>query len=83
VRLIPVTVDNGIDVHGNASYFQGQGVRQLQLVSKFGFHSYHCQKSSFHRCTKMRKGAAPSKLQYKELDMFVEQTARTVSIFGG
>jgi hypothetical protein len=29
VRLLPVTVDDGIDVHVNASYFQVQGVRQL------------------------------------------------------
>jgi hypothetical protein len=29
VRLFPVTVDDGIDVHVNASYFQAQGVRQL------------------------------------------------------
>jgi hypothetical protein len=43
VRLFPVTVEDGIDVHANASYFQGQGVRQLQFVSKYGFHSYHCQ----------------------------------------
>jgi hypothetical protein len=39
VRFFPVTVDDGIDVHGNASYFLAQGVRQLQLVSKFSFHS--------------------------------------------
>jgi hypothetical protein len=37
VRLFPVTVDDGIDVHANASYFQAQGVRQLKLVWKFGF----------------------------------------------
>jgi hypothetical protein len=47
VRLFPVTVADGIDVHVNASYFQTQAVRQLQLVSKFGFHSYHCRKSNF------------------------------------
>jgi hypothetical protein len=47
VHLFPVTVDDGIDVHVNASYFQVQGVRQLQPVSKFGFHSYHCRKSNF------------------------------------
>jgi hypothetical protein len=47
VRFFPVTVDDGIDVHVNASYFQAQGVRQLQLFSKFGFHSYHCRKSNF------------------------------------
>jgi hypothetical protein len=35
------------DVHVNASYFQTQGVRQLQLVSKSGFRSYHCRKSNF------------------------------------
>jgi hypothetical protein len=29
VRLFPVTVDDGIDVHVIASYFQTQGVRQL------------------------------------------------------
>jgi hypothetical protein len=29
----------------------------------------------------MRKGAVPSELQQKELNTFVEQTARTVSIF--
>jgi hypothetical protein len=29
VRLFPVTVDDGVDVHVNASYFQAQGVRQL------------------------------------------------------
>jgi hypothetical protein len=39
VRLFPVTVDDGIDVHVNASYFQVQGARQLKLASKFGFHS--------------------------------------------
>jgi hypothetical protein len=37
VRLFPVTVDDGIDVHVNASYFQAQRVRQLQLDSKFFF----------------------------------------------
>jgi hypothetical protein len=37
VRLFPVTAHDGIDVHVKASYFQAQGVRQLQLVSKFGF----------------------------------------------
>jgi hypothetical protein len=47
VCLFPVTVDDGIDVHVNASYFQAQGVRQLQLVSKFGFHSYDWRKSNF------------------------------------
>jgi hypothetical protein len=47
VRLFPVTVDDGIDVHINASYFQAQGVRQLQIVSKFGFNSYYCRKSNF------------------------------------
>jgi hypothetical protein len=47
VRLFPVTIDVGIDVHVNASYFQAQGVRQLQPVSKFGFHSYHCRKTNF------------------------------------
>jgi hypothetical protein len=36
VRFFPVTVDDGIDVHVSASYFQAQGVRKLQLVSKFG-----------------------------------------------
>jgi hypothetical protein len=41
VRLFPVTVDDGIDVHVNASYFQAQEAGQLQLVLKFGFHSYH------------------------------------------
>jgi hypothetical protein len=41
VRLFPVTLDDGTDVHVNESYFQAQGVRQLQLVSKCGFHSYH------------------------------------------
>jgi hypothetical protein len=46
VRLFPVTVYDGIDVHVNASYFQAQGVRQLQLVSKFGFHSCRCRKST-------------------------------------
>jgi hypothetical protein len=39
VRLFPVTADDGIDVHVNASYFQAQRVRQLQFVSKFGFHN--------------------------------------------
>jgi hypothetical protein len=29
VRLFPVTVGDGIDVHVNASYFQAQRVRQL------------------------------------------------------
>jgi hypothetical protein len=29
VRLFPVTVDDGIDVHVKASYFQAQGFRQL------------------------------------------------------
>jgi hypothetical protein len=29
MRLFPVTVDDGIDVHVNASYFQAQGVLQL------------------------------------------------------
>jgi hypothetical protein len=47
VRLFPVTTDDGIDVHVNANYFQAQRVWQLQLVSKFGFHSYHCRKSNF------------------------------------
>jgi hypothetical protein len=47
VRLFPVTLDDGIDVHVNVSYFQAQGVRQLQLVSKFGFHSYHFRKFNF------------------------------------
>jgi hypothetical protein len=42
VRLLPVTVD-GIDVHANATYFHAQGVRQLQLVPKLGFHSYHAE----------------------------------------
>jgi hypothetical protein len=40
VRLFLVTVDDGTDIHVNASYFQGQGIPQLQLVSNFGFHSY-------------------------------------------
>jgi hypothetical protein len=39
LRLFPVTVDESIDVHVNASYFQAQGIRQLQLVSKFDFHN--------------------------------------------
>jgi hypothetical protein len=47
MRLFPVTVDDGIDVHVNANYFQAQGVRQLRLVSKFAFQSYHCRKSNF------------------------------------
>ena len=34
----PVTVDDGIDVHVNASYFQAQGFRQL-VFSKFCFDS--------------------------------------------
>jgi hypothetical protein len=46
VHLFPVTVNDGIDVHVSASYFQGQGVQQLQLVPKFGFHSYRCKKSN-------------------------------------
>jgi hypothetical protein len=46
VCLFLVTVDDGIDVHVNASYFQAQGVQQLQLVSKVGFHTYHCRKST-------------------------------------
>jgi hypothetical protein len=29
--LFPVAVDDGIGVHVSASYFQAQGVRQLQL----------------------------------------------------
>jgi hypothetical protein len=40
-------LDDGIDIHVNASYFQAQGVRQFQLVSKFGVHSYHCRKPNF------------------------------------
>jgi hypothetical protein len=83
VRLFPVTVDDGIDIHVNASYFQAQGVRQLHFISKFGFHSYHGRKSNFTDVRKMRKGAAPSQLQQTELDTFVEQTARIVSIFCG
>jgi hypothetical protein len=43
VLLFPVTVDDGIDVHVNASYFQAQGIGKLQLVWKFGFHSYNCR----------------------------------------
>jgi hypothetical protein len=32
VRSFPVTVDDGIDVHVNASYFQAQEVRNLVLI---------------------------------------------------
>jgi hypothetical protein len=38
MRLFPVTADEGIDVHVSASYFQAQGVRQLQLIF---FSLYH------------------------------------------
>jgi hypothetical protein len=48
--------DNGIDVHVNPGYIQAQGVRQLQLESKSGFHSYNCQINFKNHTSKIFRG---------------------------
>jgi hypothetical protein len=56
VRLFPVTVDDGIDVHVNAS-------STIADCFEIWFSFLPLPKIQLHRCTKMRKGAGPSKLK--------------------
>jgi hypothetical protein len=51
------------------------GARSLTIAAcfKIWFSFLSLPKIQLHRCTKMRKGAVPSKLQQKELDTFVKK----------